>query len=205
MRPGACQNRVMPLRRILVGVIVLALALWALAACGESRVPAPRLSQIQAPQGMTEVTYLGGGIHFVAPRHWATQAGSGQLVVTYASGPAMIAVWRYQRLPGQRLPTDRPALEQARSALIGAATARDPRLKLLSSAIVDQGRVRGVELDAIERLRGHVRRVRSAHVYAYGAEVVIDEYAPRSLFHAVDRAVFSPLLHSLHLARVGSG
>jgi hypothetical protein len=74
---------------------------------------------------------------------------------------------------------------------------------VISSAVVSSNGVRGVELDALATIRGHVRRVRSAHIYKDGAALVIDEYPPKSLFRTADRAVFSPLLHSVRL--VGSG
>jgi hypothetical protein len=95
-------------------------------------------------------------------------------------------------------------LQQARSALIAAARARDLTLRVIASAVVDVHGLHAVELDAVEKIRGQVRRVRSAHVYEAGAELVIDEYAPQSQFHEADRTVFSPLLHSLRLGRVGS-
>ena len=190
-------------RRGLLALILLAIALEALTACGDSRVPAPRLSDVQAPGAMTTASYLSGNLHFDAPSTWATQLGAGPLVVTYASGPAIIAIWRYPRSPTQHLPDNLATLGQARSSLIAAATARDRSFRVLSSAVVDQGLVRGVELDALETIRGRLRRVRSAHLYTGGAELVIDEYAPPAMFHAVDRSVFSPLLHSLRLGGVG--
>jgi hypothetical protein len=185
-------------------VLALVLALGVLAGCGDSRTAAPDLSTFQQPQGMTKTTYLAGGLRFDAPPNWATETGAAPMVVTLDSGPAIITIWRYPRSHSQVLPDNASTLQQARTALIGAASARDRTFRVISSAIIDLHGVPGVELDALETIRGQVRRVRSTHLYKDGAELVVDEYAPESLFHAVDAAVFSPLLHSVRLARVGS-
>lgn len=190
---------------VLGGLTAVVIALAVLAGCGDSRTAAPDLARFQAPDGVKAASYLAGTLHFDLPANWATQVGSAPLIVTATSGPAIIAVWRYPRSQRQVLPHDETSLQQARSALVGAAAARDPTLRVISSAVVNSRGVRGVELDALETIRRHVRRVRSAHLYEDGAELVIDEYAPTSQFHAVDRTVFSPLLHSVRLVRAGSG
>jgi hypothetical protein len=193
----------MPFRRPLAPIL-LVLSLAVLAGCGDSRGVVPDLSHFQPPQGMTKTTYLAGGVRFEAPVNWATQTGAPPLVVTLGSGPAIVTVWRYERSKGQALPDNAASLQQARTALIAAAGARDGSFKVISSAVIDLHGAPGVELDALETIRGEVRRVRSTHLYKNGAELVVDEYAPVSLFHAVDRTVFSPLLHSVRIARVGS-
>lgn len=178
-----------------LGVLALAIV----GGCGHSHTPAPGLSHIQPAVGVKPVDYLDDTLHFNAPEGWVIQTGPAPLVVTLGSGPALIAIWRYPRSPSQPLPGDIPALQAARIALLGAAGARDRTFRAVSSAIVVLGGAPGVELDALETIRGHVRRVRSTHLYENGAELVIDEYAPEALFHGVDRAVFSPLLHSVRL------
>lgn len=189
----------MPLRRPLA-VALGALALTFLAACGSSRTPPPDLSRVEPPTGMKAVSYLHGTVQFQAPANWAIETGAAPLVVTLGSGPALVAIWRYPRSLRQPLPNSIPALNQAKSALISAARARDPGFRLISGAAIAQGNILGVELDAIETVRGQVRRVRSAHLYFGGAEFVVDEFAPPRLFHTVDRTVFSPLLRSVHLS-----
>jgi hypothetical protein len=42
--------------------------------------------------------------------------------------------------------------------------------------------------------------VRSTHIYAHGAEYVIDAYADADSFRQVDAQVFRPLLRSLHVS-----
>jgi hypothetical protein len=133
-----------------------------------------------------------------APANWAVLTGRPPLVVTIGSGRALVAVWRYPR--SEPLPGDPAALDRARTALIGAARARDPRLAVIRSKLVTVGTSQGVELDATEFVQGQLRRVRSVHLFAYGAEIVLDEYAPPSVFHAVDHAVFSPVKRSLRLS-----
>jgi hypothetical protein len=187
-----------PLRRLLATTLGV-LALGVLGGCGDSRTASPNLSRIEAPGSVKAVAYLGTTLHYSAPADWAMQTGSAPLVVTIGSGPALIAIWRYPRSQSQPLPATLAALRRARSALIAAAAARDPTFRVIHSAVVIQGGAAGVELDALETIRGHVRRVRSTHLYSRGAEVVVDEYAPEDLFHAVDRTVFSPLLHSVRV------
>lgn len=175
------------------------LALGGLAGCAQSRTAAPDPSRIEPPGAVKTVAYLHNSLHFRAPANWEMQAGSGPLVVTVGSGPALIAIWHYPRSARQVLPIDLPQLQQARTALVAAARARDPTFRVISTAIVLQGGAPGVELDALETVRGQVRRVRSTHFYKGGGELVVDEFAPEELFHAVDRTVFSPLLHSVRL------
>jgi hypothetical protein len=189
----------MPLRRSLAAALAGVLAVALLSGCGDSRTRPPALSRIEPTGGVKPVDYLHGTLRFNAPDNWAIESGTAPLVVTLGSGPAVIAIWRYPRSPSQPLPGTIPALEQARGALVAAARARDSSFRVISSAVVALGGTVGVELDALETVRGQVRRVRSAHLYLGSAEVVIDEFAPEDLFHAVDGTVFSPLLHSVRL------
>jgi hypothetical protein len=52
-----------------------------------------------------------------------------------------------------------------------------------------------------EVIGGQVRLVRSTHVFAHQAEVVVDAYAPPSTFPAVNQSVFGPLVASLRLQK----
>lgn len=54
---------------------------------------------------------------------------------------------------------------------------------------------------ADERIGLARRHVGSAHVYAQGAELVVDAFAPPGEFATVDRTMFQPLLRSLRLTR----
>jgi hypothetical protein len=188
----------MPQGRTVV-VILAVLSLGAVSGCGDSRTPPPNLAAIQPPGSTKTVGYLHDRLQFSAPVKWAIETGTAPMVVTLGSGPAVITIWRYPRSQKQPLPDSLPELQQARSALIAAAGARDPTFRVIASAVVGINNIPAVELDALETIRGQVRRVRSTHLYADGAEIVVDEYAPENLFHAVDGTVFSPLLHSVRL------
>ena len=180
-------------------MILAVLALGVLGGCGDSRTRPPDLSTVQPPGATKTVGYLHDRLQFRAPVKWTIATGSAPMVVTLGSGSALITIWRYPRSQKQPLPDSIPELQQARSALVAAAGARDPTFRVIASAVVGINNVPAVELDALETIRGHVRRVRSTHLYANGAEIVVDEYAPEDLFHTVDRTVFSPLLHSVRL------
>jgi hypothetical protein len=57
-----------------------------------------------------------------------------------------------------------------------------------------------VQIRAREHIAGQPRTVRSTHIYAHGAEYVIDAYADADSFRQVDAQVFRPLLRSLHVS-----
>jgi hypothetical protein len=42
--------------------------------------------------------------------------------------------------------------------------------------------------------------VRSTHIYAHGAEYVVDAYADADSFRAIDAQVFRPLLRTLRVS-----
>jgi hypothetical protein len=167
------------------------------AACGNSRTPAPTLATPVAPGGFRTLTYTAVGISLRAPRSWSVLPARGALVAVITSATAVIALWRYPRAAP---PPDRAALAVAARALLRAIRARQAGVKVLSWRLESIDSHPAIELDAIERIHRLVRRVRSTHVFALGEEVVLDEYAPPAIFHAVDHAVFSPVRRSLRLA-----
>jgi hypothetical protein len=144
------------------------------------------------------LTYRQAGLSFRVPRSWSVSNQQAPLVSVVASGPAVVAVWRYPR--GRALPTTASEVARARRSLVAAVRVRQATLRLIRSRVARAGGARAVELDAIERIGGQPRRVRSVHVFAYGAEVVLEEYAPTGLFHSVDHDVFSPLTRSLSVS-----
>lgn len=169
----------------------------ALCACGTSRSAAPSLLRPAPPGGFRTLSYPGLGIRLAAPRAWSVLRERAPLLGVITSATAVIALWRY---PRNGIPPTGAALAATRRALIAAARARQPGLKVLASRLRAVGRYPAVELDVIERIGGLLRRVRSTHVFAPGEEIVLDQYAPVALFHAVDHAVFSPVRRSLVLA-----
>ncbi len=180
--------------------VTAALAAIILAGCGISQARVPNLQVPAKPTKMGVLGYRDDGVAMFAPANWTETNRTAPLVATITSGPAVIALWRYPR-SGAALtgPGMTAALDQERSALLAAAKKHDPDFDLLSSALVTVDGVGAVELDAIERINGRLRRARSEHVYANGAEIVLDEYAPVPEFKRVDHYVFSPVRKGLQL------
>jgi hypothetical protein len=176
---------------LLVAVLVL------LAGCGNSRTPVPDALSPLTPHAFRTLRFPGARVRLRAPTDWFVDRGRGSLIATVASGPAVVALWRFPRT--SPLPADASALASARRSLLVQARRRDPRFALIRSSLASVDGVPAVELDAFEHLGGQLRRVRSTHLFDADAELVLDEYAPPGVFHAVDHAVFSPLKRSLRV------
>ena len=178
-----------------VPVIACAVAILAVG-CGNEQSTPPDASRPVHPAG--SAPFESQGIAFATPGGWHARGGAAPLVATVQSGPAQIAVWRYART--EPLPTTGAQLTQARDLLLQAAKARDQTFKEAKTVItkVDghpAGQIRGTET-----VSGQGRTVRSTHVYAFGAEIVIDAFAPADVFGQVDREAFMPVVKSLRLA-----
>jgi hypothetical protein len=173
------------------------LACLAFAGCGNQQQRPPVVGAPAQPNGTTPVAFDSDGVRFAAPGGWHVQSGTAPLVATVQSGTAMIAVWRYPRT--EPLPASREQLTQARDLLLRAAKARDATFKPLRSAITKLGAHPAIQVRGTETISGQPRTVRSTHVYAFGAEVVVDAYAPADVFGRIDRAAFVPLVRSLKL------
>jgi hypothetical protein len=174
-----------------------------LTGCAYSRTPVASVNVPKPPAGYLAQGFPKAGIAFRFPRNWTTIIKHVPLAATISSGRAVVALWRYPRTVPP--PADRLALSVARASLISAARARDPSLRLIRTRLTRIGGAPTVELDAFDRVAGHLRRVRSLHIFVPGGEIVLDEYAPPAEFHAVDHAVFSPLNRSINLRRSESG
>jgi len=177
-------------------VIVLLCSLLVLAGCGNSRAPVPNLSQPATPTSFRTLTFA--GVTLQAPSNWSVVNERPPLVTVVASGTAVVALWRFPR--SAPVPIGRTALSQAAAQLIQAVRARDASLQVIRATTVTLDHRPAIELDAFERINGQPRRVRSTHVFVPGAELVLDEYAPSAIFHAVDHTVFSPVKRSLTLS-----
>lgn len=117
------------------------------------------------------------------------------MIGVITSATAVIALWRYPR--HQPVPTNPAMLTQARLALIAAVRATQPAVDVIGSRLLRVDGHPAVELDALERLHGLLRRVRSTHVFARRSEIVLEEYAPPDVFRAVEPSVFSAVRRSL--------
>lgn len=168
-----------------------------LAGCGNQQQRPPTVGPPAQPNGTAAVAFDKDGVRFAAPGGWHVQAGAAPLVATVQSGSALIAVWRYPRT--EPLPATHGQLVQARDLLLAAAKARDASFVALKSAITKLGVHPAIQVRGTETVSGLPRTVRSTHVYAFGAEVVVDAYAPASVFGRVDRQAFVPLVRSLKL------
>jgi hypothetical protein len=176
-----------------IGCVTAALA----AGCGNSRTLLPDVNHPVAPSGFQALAYPASGVSLEVPSNWSVVRQRAPVVAVITSGTAVVAVWRFPRNTSP--PHGTAAMNSTTTKLIAAARVRDTTLQLIRSRLVSVGDLSAVELDAFERIRGQPRRVRSTHVFVPGAEVVLEEYAPPAMFHAVDHAVFSPVRRSLRL------
>ncbi len=159
----------------------------------------PNLSAPAAPVAFRTVHFPTAGIALEIPRTWVVVPGHGALVSTVSSGTAIVAIWRY---PAGAPPSGARALRGAERRLIQRASARDRGLSLIGARITLLDGTPAVQIDAIEQIGGHQRRVRSMHVFRRHAQVVLEEYAPPNIFGAEDRMVFARLEGSLLLTAV---
>lgn len=166
-----------------------------MAGCADSRTAPPNVNRPTLPHGTSAHKYPALGVDFRTPSDWSYREGSLPLVATTSSGQAVVAVWRYPRT--QPLPRTLSELRAARHALVGAAREHDPTFTYQRAQIVDLNHQPAVVLVGRETIAGQPRAVRSTHVYAHGAEYVIDALAPAGYFARVDAAAFMPLIHSV--------
>jgi hypothetical protein len=168
------------------------------AGCGGSSDPA-------APSGPPSAKVTGAfpadGIRFTPPTGWALAAGNGPLVATAQAGEATLAVWRYPR--AETLPSSKSDLKAARDALVEAEAQRDTTFQVIKTAPTEIAGQPAVQIRARQTIAGQPRTVRSTHIYAEGAEIVIDAYADADSFRQIDATVFRPLLHSLQVSKPG--
>jgi hypothetical protein len=165
----------------------------ALAGCGGGSSSDTATTSAQATGAFPKA-----GIAFTPPPSWSVAAGHGRLVATAQAGQATVAVWRYPRT--ETLPTSKLELQAARDALLTASTRRDATFEKIKTAATTIAGQPAVQIRARERIAGQPRTVRSTHIYAHGAEYVIDAYADADSFRQVDAKVFRPLLRSLHVS-----
>jgi hypothetical protein len=171
-----------------------AVAAFAAAGCGSAS--SSKTTTTSAPAGGD---YPAHGISFKAPAGWTVDAGQGRLVATAQAGQATVAVWRYPR--DEKLPRSQAELKAARDALLKAARKRDVTFEQIKTAPTTIAGKPAVQIRAREHIAGQPRTVRSTHIYANGAEIVVDAYADADSFRQTDAAVFRPLLRSLHVTK----
>jgi hypothetical protein len=172
-------------------------AVAALAGCGNQRQPPPDVRTPGPPLGSNPASFPQAGLRFLAPAGWNVDPGQAPMVATISTGEASVGIFRYPRT--EQLPRTAAQLDAALDALVGAAKARDPGFVEIKRS---RARVDGkpaVQVRGTETILGHPRTVRSTHVYADGAEIVVDAFAPDRDFKRVDAQVFRPLLRSMKI------
>lgn len=184
----------MRLRALTVTVVtVVSVSAVALAACGSSSDGGATTTSAADSGAFPEQ-----GLSFTPPADWSVNTGDGRLVATAQAGQATVAVWRYPR--SETLPKTKLQLQAARDALIKASKKRDVTFEQIKTAATEIAGQPAVQIRAKEHIAGQPRTVRSTHIYAHGAEYVIDAYADADSFRAVDAKVFRPLLRSLRVS-----
>jgi hypothetical protein len=161
--------------------------------CGSSSSSSKTTATAPSPPA-----YPAQGISFKAPAGWTVDAGEGHLVATAQAGQATVAVWRYPRK--QKLPKSKAELKAARDALLKASHQRDVTFEEIKTAPTTVDGAPAVQIRAREHIAGQPRTVRSTHIYAHGAEIVVDAYADADSFRQTDATVFRPLLRSLRVS-----
>ena len=165
--------------------------------CGRERLVPPDTVRPAPPEGQAAEAFPKAGLFLDRPGNWPFQPGRPPLVASASSGTATVALWRYLR--SEPLPREGAALDAAQTALEEAAKVRDETFVLEEGTQLEVDGAPAVQLLGTETVAGQKRRVRSTHVYAKGAEVVLDAYAPANEFERVDREVFGPIVTSLRI------
>lgn len=187
-------------RRLVPPCLAAAAALaFTAAGCGDARKSPPDPTTIGRPFGLIQTDFPKSGMSIQVPKEWRKADGTAPLVVTMQAGSATVAVWRYPRT--EPLPADHAALVAAKSALVAAVVQRDPTFSLTRAKLLHVGDAKAIEVIGTGSIAGLRRRLRSTHVYAAGAEFVVDAYAPPDQFARVDREVFAPVTTSLKIAK----
>jgi hypothetical protein len=178
--------------------LVLTLAALAAAAAGCGGGSSSDTTTAVATAAHADGAFPQAGVSFAPPSDWNVAAGRGHLVATAQAGQATVAVWRYPR--SEKLPKSRLQLQAARDALVNASRRRDASFEQIKTAATTIAGQPAVQIRAREHIAGQPRTVRSTHIYAHGAEIVVDAYADAGSFRQVDAAVFRPLLRSLQVS-----
>ncbi|MDQ8047246.1 MAG: hypothetical protein AAGC46_20300 [Solirubrobacteraceae bacterium] len=183
------------MRRVLLTSALLLLT--GLAACGDGPTQEPSVGRPQLDPSGVPFNLAGGG-SIDMPSTWTTTAGpaGGPELVRSTSGQGAIVVWKYPRT--EPLPTTRKDLRNTRRSLRNAITTRDPTFKV-TLALLKETPQPSVEIAGIGTMAGAKRSLRSMHVYANGAETVVDCIGPVGDAKAFTATICDPVIASLNL------
>lgn len=169
----------------------------AVAACGNEPSKPPEVTTPRAAFGWLDFDIPDQGVKLQRPSAWRITPGRPPLLATISSGLVTISVWRYPR--NEPLPRTPAELTVAKDALVAAARARDPTLKVIKAKATRAAHRPAVVIVADETVAGQRRRVRSTHVYAASSEVVVDAFAPVDQYRRVEDPIIRVLVRSLQI------
>ena len=169
-----------------------------LAGCGNARQPSPDVRTPGPAFGSERVSYPAAGLTLRrAPSGWARTSGVAPAVAGIVTGTASIGIFRFPRT--EALPKTKAQLDAAAVTLLAAAKARDPSFVEIKHARLRVDGHPAIQIRGTETINKQPRTVRSTHIYAFGAEIVIDAFAPEADFRRVDTQAFRPLLATMQI------
>ena len=179
------------------------LAVLLLSGCGNERTLVPDVATPADPAGTRPIDLEDAGVFFTGPGNWEDGDARGALAGGVQSGRATVAVWRYPRT--EPLPITRAQLARVRDLLVQRVRERDPSFAPdAPPRLIRRAGEPAIEVTGEQTIEGRRVKVRSAHVFAGGAEIVVDAYAPPADFDRLDPTVFQPALASLRLRAPGT-
>ena len=174
--------------------LLLAIVPLLAAGCGDSRSPAASLIQPATPHRFRTLRFPEQGLTISVPVGWLVARTHRPLVTVAASGNAIIALWCYAR---QGPVPHGVGLTDARRALVAGIRTRQPGAHILGSLSIRVDHQPAIVIETLAHISGLLRHIRSAHIYAPGEEVVLEEYAPTAVFSRLSQRVFVPVRRSL--------
>jgi hypothetical protein len=145
------------------------------------------------------VLYGQYGIGFDTAPSWSVNGGVRPHISTITSGGATVAIWLFPR--SERLPKGQAELSRALTSLTAAAKRHDPTFRRIGGRTLKIDGRPAVEIRSGDRAGGKQRATRTTHIYAYRAEIVVDQFTTPTDFARADRILFGPLLRGLEISR----
>lgn len=184
------------MRRAPALVLAAVLAL-PLGGCGNEPTAPPPITTPDLETALVPIRLDEHDWVFLRPESWRFVPGATPLVGTMSSGLTTIALWRYER--SEPLPETPEELEVAKDALVAAAQARDPTLRVILAKGTRAARSPAVVIVADETVAGQPRRVRSTHIYANASEYVVDAFAPPEQYEQVEDPIFRQVVRQMRV------
>jgi hypothetical protein len=180
-----------------------AVSALALAACGTERSEPADPTEVESPAGRIELRFPRSGIAFQGPANWRRTAEAPPGVVRISSGPAVVAVWAYERQ--EPLPRGRRELTDARVRLSREAGERSETWRERAASLTRVDGAPAIEVTGLQTISRQRLRTRSIHMFRRRTEYVIDALVPPRDYAMVERGVLDPLLESLRVRGLPRG